>query len=63
MRAYGEYQDTALWRSIDAEISELEENQDLELTTARELVIGSLCRRIALDGLVSDTALSPEPPE
>ena len=48
---YSEHEGTALWAAIDAEIAELEANRDLELTTAREYVIGSLCQRLVRSGL------------
>jgi hypothetical protein len=32
---YIKFENTALWKAIDAEIADLEENGDLKLTTAR----------------------------
>ncbi len=43
---YGDYEQTPLWRVIDASIAELEQNQDMELKTTREHVIGYLCQQL-----------------
>ncbi|MFZ1700754.1 MAG: hypothetical protein WAU71_08035 [Pyrinomonadaceae bacterium] len=40
MFPYEKYRNSELWNKIDEIVSELEENEDLELTTAREYVIG-----------------------
>ncbi|MEP7147903.1 MAG: hypothetical protein ABI857_03380 [Acidobacteriota bacterium] len=40
MFPYEEYRDTVLWQQVDAILSELEKNQDITLTTAREYVGG-----------------------
>ena len=53
---YEEYEGTALWQALDSAIRALEGNQDLVLTTAREYVIGFLCRRLVIDRLVTDPA-------
>jgi hypothetical protein len=50
---YSEHEGTALWAAHDAEIAELEANGDLELTTARQYVIGALCQRLVRSGLAS----------
>lgn len=50
---YTEFEGTALWSEIEAEISELEASGDLALTTARPYVIGALCQRLASAGLVA----------
>lgn len=50
---YAEHEESPLWRGLDAAISELEGNGDLALTTAREYVLGLLCRRLVGDGLVA----------
>jgi hypothetical protein len=44
---YAEYEQTPLWRAIDVAVSELERNRDVELTTAREYVIGYLYQQLA----------------
>jgi hypothetical protein len=44
---YKEHEGTALWNLIDQELAALEKNGDLELRTAREYVVGSLCDRVA----------------
>jgi hypothetical protein len=46
MFPYEDYKDTELWKKIDEILRELEENQDIKLTTAREYVVGYLCKRL-----------------
>jgi hypothetical protein len=43
---YEEFEGTALWKAIDAELGDLVANGDLTLTTAREYVVGALCKRL-----------------
>ena len=45
---YQQFAGTQLWREIDAAISALEANQDLQLTTARDHVVvyASVCSRV-----------------
>ena len=43
---YSQYERTPLWEAIDAAISTLEQNRDVELATAREYVIGYLCQQL-----------------
>ena len=49
---YQEFEGTRLWTALDAELHALERNQDVTLTTARWLVIGSLCKRLESEGLI-----------
>jgi hypothetical protein len=49
---YIEYEGSALWRTIDAEIGALEDNQDLALLTARTHAVGAICRRLGEAGLI-----------
>ena len=44
---YTTFEGTPLWAAIDHEISALIRNGDLQLATARQYVVGSLCRRVA----------------
>ncbi len=53
---YQEFEGTALWKAIDAEVHSLEDNGDLKLTTARAYVIGSLCKRLMSLGLATKRA-------
>lgn len=50
---YTEFENSPLWVVIDDTIAELEENRDLELTTARQYVIGYLCKKITEMELIS----------
>jgi hypothetical protein len=43
---YAAFEDSAIWRIVDKAIRELEENQDIELATARQYVIGLICERL-----------------
>ena len=51
---YTEFEDTALWKAVDAALAELEQNQDVKLSTAREYVVGYLCQQLASRKLVTD---------
>jgi hypothetical protein len=43
---YSAYESTDAWRIIDAAITELVENRDLEETTAREYIVGYLVKAL-----------------
>jgi len=43
---YMEYENTALWIVLQKAINELKENQDIEITTKEEYVIGYLCKSL-----------------
>jgi len=51
---YTEFEDTELWKAVDAALAELEQNQDVKLSTAREYVVGYLCQQLASRKLVTD---------
>ena len=57
---YMRYEHTRLWRAIDAELAALAANGDLQLTTARQYVIGSLCKTLVIRRLVVPEARSPK---
>ena len=44
--SYADYKNNSLWKIIEKELLELEENQDIIITTQREIVIGSLVKLI-----------------
>ena len=52
---YKEHEGTELWKVIDRELTALEKNGDLQLRTAREYVVGSLCDRVSKAKLVAPT--------
>ena len=43
---YEEYEDTVLWESVTIVINDLSDNQDIELTTNKDNVIGFTCKEI-----------------
>lgn len=43
---YKEFEETQLWNVIENALDALVENQDIELTTKREYVIGYLCKSL-----------------
>lgn len=47
MFPYEEFRNTALWDKIDQILTELEENEDIAITTAREYVIGYMCQQMS----------------
>ena len=53
---YKEFEGSDLWRAIDSELKALEKNRHIELTTAREYVVGSLCKRLVAAGWVPSRA-------
>jgi hypothetical protein len=47
---YIEFQTSEIWKVIDHAIADLEENQDIQLTTTREHVVGYICKTLAEAG-------------
>ena len=56
---YEQYENTPVWRALDAEIAALEANADVALTTARSHVVGALCQRLDRARLLSPDATHP----
>jgi hypothetical protein len=50
---YTEFEGTALWKAVDAALAELEQNQDIKLSTDRQRVVGYLCQQIARKKIVT----------
>jgi len=46
MFPYEKHKETELWKKVDTILRELEENQDIELTTTRDYVIGYFCQQL-----------------
>jgi hypothetical protein len=44
---YKQYEKTHLWLTLKKALDELEENQDIKITTKEEYVIGFLCKKIS----------------
>ena len=57
---YSQFEETRLWKTIDAAVAKLEQNQDVELKTTRQHVIGYLCQLLSADGLVTERSLVRE---
>ena len=55
---YIKFENAALWKVIDAEITDLEKNKDLQLSTAREYVVGSLCQQLVRQKFVTDDSIA-----
>ncbi|ETK02625.1 hypothetical protein N425_03275 [Tannerella sp. oral taxon BU063 isolate Cell 2] len=55
---YREFEETPLWKSIDAAIKTLEQNRDVELRTDRDHFIGYLCQYLAAQKVVAESSLS-----
>jgi|LakMenEpi03Aug12_release.lakeMendotaPanAssembly.Ray.scaffolds.fasta_scaffold1645887_2 hypothetical protein len=49
---YETYENTTLWETIKVAIDQLEKNNDIELTTNENYVIGFLCKCIDEKGLI-----------
>lgn len=49
---YNQCRDGELWMKIDEILIDLEENQDIEIRTAREYIIGYFCQKL----ITSDVA-------
>lgn len=43
---YKKYEKTELWKVLEKSLKDLIKNQDIELTTREEYVIGYLCEKI-----------------
>jgi hypothetical protein len=46
MSPYEKYKNSELWIKLNDILKELEENQDIEITTHRDYVIGYLCENL-----------------
>lgn len=44
--AYRELENTQVWKVIEESLNDLIENQDIELTTRKENVIGYICKNL-----------------
>jgi hypothetical protein len=42
---YENFENTPLWTAFNNSLAELEQNQDIEITTRKELVIGYICKQ------------------
>jgi hypothetical protein len=54
---YTDFEDTGLWKAVDAALAELEQNRDVRLNTGREYVVGYLCKQLASRKLVTDDSV------
>lgn len=53
---YTEFENTALWKVLQSELGALSENHDIQLTTADQYVVGSICKRLRDAGLLREDA-------
>lgn len=51
MSRYDRFKGTELWKKIDEILAELEDNQDITLTTVRDYVIGYFCEQISTSSI------------
>jgi|SRR5215203_3703788 len=42
---YENFENTPLWTTVNNSLAELEQNQDIKITTRKELVIGYICKQ------------------
>ena len=57
---YNAFESTALWNALDAALTELQRNRDIELSTSRELIIGFLCKQLSTGGRTAPVAAQPD---
>lgn len=50
---YEKYESTPAWRVIDEAMSALVKNRDLHETTARQYIVGYLCKQLNEAGLLT----------
>ena len=43
---YEKYRDCKLWKVIEKSLYDLKENQDIDITTEQDYVVGYLCKRV-----------------
>jgi hypothetical protein len=54
---YSKFEDTELWSVIEKTLNELEQNQDIQITTGKEYVIGFLGQGLSDHGV----SIEPDP--
>ena len=54
---YTEFERSRLWLVMEKAVSELEENNDIRLTTAPEYVIGYFCKQLSEADLINELGL------
>ena len=60
---YEAFEELSVWQVIDAEVSSLVANRDLEETTARRYIVGSLCKALHDAAMLSAAAKRPRKPD
>lgn len=55
---YMQFEGTALWETVDETLAELERNQDIQITTSREYIIGVICKDLHRQKFSTDAAMS-----
>jgi len=56
-REFDEYRGTALWKAVEATLTELVATSEVRIDTAPDYVIGYLCRELAAKRLVVSEAV------
>lgn len=54
---YTEYEASKLWMIVKSSVEELVENNDIELLTPIEYVVGSICKSVSLANISEDGSL------
>lgn len=57
---YKDFEGTKLWQVVDRAVTDLVENQDLEISTPREYVIGYLVKSLAVAGYEPGSLVEPK---
>lgn len=55
---YEKYESTPAWRVIDEAITALVKNHDLQETTARQYIVGYLCKQLSEAALLHEVSES-----
>ena len=56
---YEQYESTKAWKTIDKAVSDLVQNKDIDETTAREYIVGYLCKMLYEKNLIAREKSDP----
>jgi hypothetical protein len=57
---YEEFEDTDLWNIVKKAVADLQQNQDIVLTTRLEYVVGYICKQLKGSNLLTAESLRLE---